>query len=162
LKNLPRIFISFVAVTLCNSGLAAPHKLRVDDPTLTRALVAQGAKVIGDYGSFSVLNADDALLADGISNRVEVADEWNLIRLNARELDTRAPEVKALRNVRGVFAGRKLHLIQFAGPVKPEWLAQLKQNGVQIVSYIPENAYLIYGDAAALARMQSWAGAGFE
>ena len=48
--------------------------------------------------------------------------------------------------------------MQFAGPVKPQWLDELKQNGVQIVSYIPENAYLVYGDAAALARMQDWAG----
>ena len=63
--------------------------------------------------------------------------------------------MKAKRNVRAGFAGKKLHLVQFAGPVKPGWLAQLKQNGVQIVSYIHENAYLIYGDTAALARMQA-------
>ena len=137
--------------------LAAPHKLRVEDPVLTRALVAQGAKVIGDYGTFSVLSADDALLSNGVSNRVEVADEWNLIRLNVRDLDTRAPEAKALRKASGSFAGKRLHLVQFAGPIKPRWLAELKQNGVEIVSYIPENAYLVYGDAAALAKMQVWA-----
>lgn len=146
-------------LAFCHSSLAAPHKLRVEDPTLTKVLVAQGAKVIGDYGTFSVLSAEDALLANGISNRVEVADDWNLIRLNSGELDTRASEMKARRNVRGVFAGKKLHLVQFAGPVKPGWLAELKQNGVQIVSYIPENAYLIYGDASAISRMQTWAGA---
>ena len=158
MKNFIRISVSAAALALCSSSLAAPHKLRVEDPVLTKALVAQGAKVIGDYGTFSVLDADDALLANGVSNRVEVADEWNLIRLNSRELDTRTPEVKAQRNSRNVFAGKKLHLVQFAGPVKPGWLAELKQNGVQIVSYIPENAYLIYGDAPALARMQAWAG----
>jgi hypothetical protein len=27
-----------------------------------------------------------------------------------------------------------------------------------LVSYIPENAYLIYGDAGAIAKMQTWAG----
>lgn len=139
------------------SAVAAPHKLRVEDPAVVRALVAQGAKVVGDYGAFSVLAADDALL-NGVTNRVEIADDWNLIRLNAGQLDTSAPGTRALRKTRGAFAGKRLHLVQFAGPVKPGWLAELKANGVQVVSYIPENAYLIYGDFAALAKMQSWAG----
>jgi len=136
---------------------AAPHKLRVDDPALTRTLAAKGAKVIGEYGAFTAMEADDALVAGANSNHLEVADDWNVIRLNAREMDTTAAEVKALRKPRGSFAGKMLHLVQFAGPVKVEWLEALKQSGARIVSYIPENAYLIYGDAPSLARMQSWA-----
>ncbi|HEY2083578.1 MAG TPA: S8 family serine peptidase [Verrucomicrobiae bacterium] len=131
----------------------------MDDRELAKTLATQGAKVIGDYGAFTVLEADDALLTGASSNRVEVADDWNLIRLNARVLDTRAPETTALRKARGTFAGKRLHLVQFAGPIKPEWLAALKRIGAQVVSYIPENTYLIYGDAVALARMQTWAGA---
>ena len=138
--------------------LAAPHKLRVDDPALARTLAAQGGEIVGEYGAFTVVEADDALLADANSNRLEVADDWNVIRLNAREMDTTAADVRALRKPRGSFAGKTLHLVQFAGPVKPEWLEALKQSGARVVSYIPENAYLIYGDAASLARMQSWAG----
>jgi hypothetical protein len=38
-------------------------------------------------------------------------------------------------------------LIQFKGPVKPEWLQQVKSAGdVRIVSYIPNNAYVILLD----------------
>jgi hypothetical protein len=156
LKNFSRILISTIVLAFGISAFADPHKLRVDDPALAKTLVAQGAKVVGDYGAFTVLEADDALLAGGASNRVEIADDWNLIRLNARVLDTRAPEVKALRKPRGDFAGKRLHLIQFAGPIKPEWRAALKETGAEIVSYIPENTYLIYGDAAALGRLQTW------
>jgi hypothetical protein len=154
------IGIAILAAVSLTGGLvsAAPHKLRVDDPALVRTLADRGGKVIGDYGSFTVLEADDALLAGVNSNHLEVADDWNLIRLNAREMDTSAPQVKALRKTRGAFSGRNLHLVQFAGPVKTEWLEALKRSGARIVSYIPENAYLIYGDAASLARMQSWAG----
>ena len=158
MKNFNFFLIPSFVLTLCCSAVAGSHKVRVEDPALAKSLVAQGAKIIGDYGTFRVLSADDALLANGVSNRVEIADELNLIRLNARQVDTSAPETKALRKSRGAFAGKRLHLVQFAGPVKPQWLDELKQNGVQIVSYIPENAYLIYGDAAALARMQTWAG----
>jgi hypothetical protein len=130
----------------------------VDDPALARTLAAKGAKVVGEYGAFTALEVDDALLAGANSNHVEIADDWNVIRLNARELDTRTPEAKALRKPRASFAGRTLHLVQFAGPVKVEWLDALKQSGARIVTYIPENAYLIYGDAPSLARMQNWAG----
>ncbi len=139
--------------------IAAPHKVRVKDSATAKALAARGAKVIGDYGGFTAVEADDALLAGLDSNRIDVLDGWNMIRLNARPLDTRTAQVKALRHLRGQFAGKQLHLVQFAGPIKPEWLDALKQSGAQIVSYIPENAYLIYGDSPALAKMQSWAGA---
>lgn len=138
---------------------AAPHKIRVDDPALANALVAQGGKVIANYGAFTAVEADDAALAHVNTNRLEIADGWNFIELNARLMDTRAPEIKALRKPRGTFTGKRLHLVQFAGPLKTEWFHALKQSGAQIVNYIPENTYLIYGDAPALTRMQSWAGA---
>lgn len=139
--------------------MAAPHKLRVNDPALANSLVAKGAKVIGHYGAFSVLEADDAALVGTATNRLEIADRWNYIRLNAREMGTRAAEIKALRKPIGAFSGKRLHLVQFAGPIKPEWVEALNQSGATIVTYIPENTYLVYGDSAALARMQGWAGA---
>ena len=157
MKNPIYCCFSLFVLTFGLTAGAAPHKVRIEDPVLVRELVAQGAKVIGDYGTFSVLNADDSLLGNGVSNRVEIADQWNLIRLNARLLNTSAAEAKALRKTAGAFAGKRLHLVQFAGPIKERWLAELKENGVQIVSYIPENAYLVYGDSAALARLQTWA-----
>ncbi len=158
MKNYICILTGLAIFALCGSGLAAPHKLRVEDKGTAAALVAQGAKVVGDYGAFTVLEADDALLAGSDSNRVEIDDDWNLIRLNSQVMDTRAPQTKARRKVTGTFAGKRLHLVQFAGPIKPEWLDALKQSGAEIVTYIPENTYLIYGDAAALGRMQTWAG----
>ena len=53
------------------------------------------------------------------------------------------------------FTGKRLHLVQFAEAVKPEWYAALAGTGSEIVAYIPNNAYLIYGDAAALAKLRS-------
>lgn len=52
------------------------------------------------------------------------------------------------------FPGRRLHLVQFAGAVQPEWYAALAGTGAEIVAYIPHDAYLVYGDAAALARVR--------
>ena len=51
-----------------------------------------------------------------------------------------------------------MHLVQFAGPVQPAWHDQLVQTGAEIITYIPSNAYLVYGDAKQLASVQAMAG----
>jgi hypothetical protein len=62
-----------------------------------------------------------------------------------------------LRKAALPFAGKKLHLVQFVGPIKPEWREALEQTGVSVVHYVPQNAYLVHGDNAALAKLQAWA-----
>ncbi|MCW5851977.1 MAG: S8 family serine peptidase [Anaerolineae bacterium] len=84
-------------------------------------------------------------------------DEDNLILLNSGALDTTSPQVKALRQPLVPFEGKRLHLVHFAGPVQPDWYGQLEKTGVEVVTYIAHNAYLVYGDAASLARVQTWA-----
>lgn len=56
------------------------------------------------------------------------------------------------------FSGKRLHLIQFAGPVRPEWYAALEATGVDVVAYIPEDGYLIYGDLRSLGAVRSLRG----
>src|SRR5437588_12868960 len=87
------------------------------------------------------------------------AKEPSIILLNAAHLDTSKAEIKALRQPLGAFAGKRLHLVQFAGPVQSAWHKDLLATGVELVSFIPHHAYLIYGDAASLARVQSLAAA---
>lgn len=78
------------------------------------------------------------------------------IYLNTGRLDTTAPvELRQAAGVAVAVAGQRAHLIQFTGPIQPEWHAALRQTGVQILNYLPDNAYLVYGDAPALARAQS-------
>ena len=140
------------------SAWAAPHKLRISDQALAQSLVARGGRLIADYGGFQLIEADDSILTNLDTRHVEWSDDFDEIKLNAVSLNTRTAGVVALRKSAGNFSGKHLHLVQFAGPVKPEWLAALEKHGARIVSYIPENAYLIYGDAAAIGRMQTWAG----
>jgi hypothetical protein len=46
--------------------------------------------------------------------------------------------------------GKNLRLIQFKGPVLSEWLEQVKKAGdVKVVSYVPNNAYIVWLDRAA-------------
>ena len=88
------------------------------------------------------------------------------IHLNAGAIDTgRAMKKSSTRALAADFAGQRLHLVQFDGPIQPEWVEQLKAGGFQIVDYVPENAYLVYGGAAAARSLQArakhvkWTGA---
>ena len=150
--------ILFFLLVFAGAAWSAPHKVRVSDSALAQSLVARGGTLVADYGGFQLVEADDSILTNLDGNRVERRDDFDEIKLNAKTLNTRSAEIAAMRKPAGNFSGKHLRLLQFAGPVKPGWLAALEKNGARIVSYIPENAYLIYGDAAAIGRMQAWAG----
>src|SRR5215475_6116998 len=137
-----------------------PHrqKVRIHDPELAHQLSRQGAELIADYGSFQLFRLDDTLARTAFSlPGAETADHQNIIALNARHLDTTTAEIKALRKSVLPSKGKRLHLVQFAGPIKPEWRHALEATGVHIVTYIPHNAYLVYGQGPALGQMQAWA-----
>ncbi len=135
----------------------APHKYRVADAATAAALQAQGGRVIADYGGFQLIGLDTPGRLSGAAAKAEPQDDSNVIELNAARLNTLDEALQVQRKAVGGFAGKRLHLVQFAGPVKPEWRAELEASGAQIVNYIPNNAYLIYGNAVQLSAVQSWA-----
>jgi hypothetical protein len=164
-SNLSRTnFILLICgLSLVFSGVTfaqqSPHKIKVNDPALAKQIAAQGGKLLADYGSYQVYELSQVgpgLLAN---QHVELRDEYNVIQLNAAPLDTTKPEVKALRKPAGSFQGKRMHLIHFVGPVQPQWRDELEAAGVKIISYIPQNAYLVYGDSQGIAQVQKLAGA---
>ena len=150
--------LSLALVTFLSVGSASarPQKIRVTDPAAAAELKTQGARVLADYGSFQLLEMDTPSLNTLRQARAESSDESDFIELNAGHLDTREAGVIAMRKNVGGFGGRKFHLVHFVGPIKPEWYNELEATGVKIVHYIPQNAYLVHGDAAALAKLQNW------
>ncbi len=142
---------------LPTSGAAESHKVEVHDAAAARSMAAQGGRLIADYGGFQLyeVSGQPANLPDS----AEVRDAYNSIMLNAAQLDTTKPEVQALRKQVSSFTGKRMHLVHFSGPVQPAWRAALLDAGVQIVSYIPYNAYLVYGDTAGIGRVQAMAAA---
>ena len=154
--------------TVAQKNLPAPgyrsstgqHKLRVTDSHAAAELKRMGAKLIADYGSFQVFNADEMIVrAMKKSDAIQFSDEDNLIRLNSAVLDTTKTELQQERSKRVGFSGEEesLHLVQFAGPIQPAWYDDLEATGVKIVNYIPNNAYLVFGDQQQLARLSAWA-----
>lgn len=130
------------------------HKVEVHNAAAAREVEARGGTLIADYGAFRLYQVPDV---NNIPYTANVRDNYNLVRLNAGTIDTSQKEIQAARKKASAFAGRKLHLVQFAGPVQGAWRKSLQDAGVQIVSYIPHNTYLVYGDSAAIARVQAMA-----
>jgi subtilisin-like proprotein convertase family protein len=95
-----------------------------------------------------------ALLAMTLPSWSQPSPRNDVIYLNAGNVDTAAPQTQA-RAKAAVAAGKQLRLIQFDGPIQPAWVAELEKSGLRIVDYIPENTYLVYGDAPAVQSMQA-------
>ncbi len=141
------------------AGSGDRHKIRVSDPAVAQRIEAQGGKVLADYGGFKLMEVNSTATGEFAGDAsVEPRDGDNRILLNAGEFDTAAGAATAMRKTSVSFQGRRLHLVQFAGPVKPEWLDKLTAAGVTVVTYIPNNAYLVYGSNASLAKVRDLSG----
>lgn len=93
-------------------------------------------------------------------NRTQQSRNQNLILFNRGALDTDArtdldtsSEDRRMLRVASAIASKHTRIIQFAGPIKRAWMDGLRTSGVEIVGYIPNNAYLIRGDERQLARV---------
>ena len=140
------------------AGGAARVKVRVASSAVATRLLAAGAERVASYDAFELLRVDAAEAARLVSAGFAPGGaEDEAVRLNVGALDTTAPEAQALREAVGGFDGKRLHLVQFAGPVQPSWYEALAATGVQVVQYIPANAYLVYGDSGSLAGAQALA-----
>jgi len=146
--------VLFFLLALTPAGAEA-RKVRVSQPEVARELLAHGGKLIADYDGFQIIETEVSV-AGLPQGGVGLEADPDVIELNAQRLSTRSGGWRAARPVVRRFHGRKFHLVQFAGPIKPEWRRTLIQFGARIINYIPQNAYLIYADSEALAQIQSW------
>ncbi|MEK6299309.1 MAG: S8 family serine peptidase [Acidobacteriota bacterium] len=68
-------------------------------------------------------------------------------------LDTSDSDSKVARVVSAsaISPHKRTRVIQFAGPPRSEWVERLRTAGLEIIGYIPNNAYIIRGSASELA-----------
>jgi hypothetical protein len=123
---------------------------------LRDAILAEGGATIEDYGAFALMNAPDAM-AGRVGLRAAsgsaVRDDMNLLLLRARAFDTTEGEPVSLSSFGEADASEEqLYLVQMIGPVKDDWVSELKSAG-EILSYVPNNAYLVRANAEGLSRI---------
>ncbi|MGH7151870.1 MAG: hypothetical protein ACREIU_14285, partial [Planctomycetota bacterium] len=138
---------------------------------LIGALQAAGAVAQEiDYGSFELLLVEAAPLGGvgGLrATGAEIRDEWALIELNGFLLDTADPAALAAilatvppaltqsEEVAGVLPS--LRIVQFAGPIRDEWLDALRATGARPVIYVPHHAYVVSVEPGSLSRLAAFA-----
>lgn len=94
--------------------------------------------------------AGSIVLMSGLSASLSSAQT---IYLNAGAIDTSKP-APAQRAAVGA-AGDQLQLVQFDGPIQPEWVEQLRAAGYRIVDFVPDNTYIVYGGAGARQKLRA-------
>jgi subtilisin-like proprotein convertase family protein len=146
-------------ITIATRADAEPHKVQVTGRAQAQKIAVKGGRLLADYGTYQLYEVDQLTPDILDKSDTEVRDEYNVIELNAGHIDSTKAEAKALRKAAGAFKGKRSHLVQFVGPVQPEWYDALVKTGVKVITYIPQNAYLVYGDSKSLAQLQAWAGA---
>jgi len=109
-----------------------------------------------DYGTFRWLElteADAARLAASGLDHTLVVDAFQ-IRVPGYRFDPlRDGEPVLPSDLRADGDGPRLRLVQFRGPVRGEWLAELEALGVRPLQYYPHQTYLVWADAAPAAAL---------
>lgn len=141
-----------------------PRRVRVEDREAARRVEAAGGRRLVDYGGFAIYELP-ASAPSGLTDvpGVQPQNGENLILLNSGVIDTRAEIARTERAggepeaAEAALVGQRLHLVQLVGPPRPGWLREIRDTGVRVVSYIPRNAFLVYGDDASLGALRSLA-----
>jgi cysteine-rich repeat protein len=149
----------FVEATAAHRGT---RKVVVDDRDAAGLATARAllARYVIDYPDRKVFVVPQEALASLPAEQrksLSVRDDLDQIFLRSRTIDTTRPVPPVPPDLAlAPSAAPQLYLLQFAGPVKEEWLAEVRSQGnVQVVSYLPSNAYLVRADGAAVEGLRS-------
>ncbi len=66
------------------------------------------------------------------------------------------PVVPALAQAPAAIDGPDYRLLQFVAPIRLEWRQELARRGLEIIDYVPDFAYLVRGEPAVFADLDSW------
>src|SRR5580700_3323413 len=160
--------VSLIGICLAGfeaqGGSTLPQKNRViiypaRGETISQ-LRQQGIASVDNYGSYWVAEVTDKQLASLSAipgNRVVLANYLNQIALQFNSIDTANGAGMVPADMQEAdTAGRRLLLIQFKGPIQPEWLTPVKHlPNLQIVNYVPNNAYLVFTDTATEKQLEA-------
>jgi len=86
------------------------------------------------------------------------------LRLRVGTFDPRSTTLDAPTGLQRAGSGEAgLWIVQFTGPIEEAWYTALTETGLDVVAYIPDYAYLVWGNATAAEQAQTapplrWAG----
>jgi subtilisin-like proprotein convertase family protein len=136
----------------------SPHLLLVPDtPRADAALERSSARTVGRYGAFTLVEArgeDDTALRDAGADR---RDDMRKVSLPGGQFDPLRGR-ESLAGKDAADPNEALAVVQFAGPVKDAWLERLRDSGVRVVQYVPQNGYLVHASGGEVDRLAALVG----
>lgn len=153
----------------------AVHRVRIakDDPRLAELRSLDAVTRSFDYEAFDLVFLDEGRLGgrQGLERFADVlADDMGLIAFDGVQFDTAVPGdyprlaatiPPGLREAPCTVSETTLLIVQCAGPIRPEWTAELRSAGARIVSYLPSNAFVVSVGADANERVEGLRKSGF-
>ena len=123
------------------------------DAAVRGKMEANGGVLLAEYESASLWQVPTRIEQTGLRDAITAVDDAILLRGITIQPRRGEPAVPTAMQ-QHVVAGKSMWIVQFAGPVLPEWLDGLMAAGLEIVAYLPNNAYIVWGEQPA-ARLNS-------
>ncbi len=140
-------------------GVDSPHLVVVPDSVEAQGtLRAVPARRIADYEAFTLVEATGDAVDRLVAAGGDVRDDMRNVKIGDQSVDPTKSR-PSLRDKTGAarrsagHGGRGLAIVQYVGPVKDEWIAAVRKTGVEVVTYMAQNGYLVSGDDRALAAL---------
>lgn len=117
-----------------------------------RQKAARYGRIVADYGSFVIVAKNKG--ADLSQSGLESQPVETTINLPGAKFEPVAdPPSSSLRLGRSATTnGKGYYILQFGSTAKDEWLDSLREAGVEILQYVPNQAYFVYGEGEAIAK----------
>jgi hypothetical protein len=123
---------------------------RIED----RAKAAELGTVIEDYGSFVIVaKVKTNKLSNSELDFQNLETSINLPVGKFEPLNAPSGQKFESNDLTLESSGKNYYIVQFAATTKDEWLQSLEEVGVQVLQYIPHQAYFVYADFAAISKV---------
>ena len=172
-KHLPILFIAGLLLSFAISPIQANPsgtiglRIMADEASKLSNLDQFDGKMI-DYGSFLWLipTPGDLTLIRNAGVAYQLVDDPYRLSLGGKSADPLVSAPIFVENAKEKLtaSGEGLHLVQFYGPTKVEWLETLENNRVSIIQYIHPFTYVVWGDLTVMKDVTNqapvrWSGA---
>ena len=141
---------------------AVTARIRDESSILSRVYISgpadlekakQLGTVVQDFGSFVIVAHSRAAAARQFGLEEQVMETTvNLPGASFEPLGD-APEGSLRLGKAATAPGKGYYVLQFGASPSDEWLKSIRDAGVEILQYIPHQAFFVYGEADAIARV---------
>lgn len=127
-------------------------RIYINEPADRERAAGVGA-IVQDYGAFVIVAKDRAVEAKNFG-LIEQPIETTINLPGASFDPIKDTPSGSLRLGPGAAAPEKgYYIVQFGGSVTDEWLKSVSDAGVEVLQYVPHQAFFVYADAESIARI---------